>query len=657
MQMPIPPPIMTTRDLPIEPVVTSHLSISPSRSQGVVHSPRPFLSPKHSYSVDPVTHHSLTKSERVEELEKMAAEVGARNKDLSADIPKASSRSSSPQPANIDKTLPTPPVPTGKDKLLSAQGGTRARVDTLFATSDPAPLDKTPPTPTIIPAKLPRHDLAGLGRSESGLDALERRLLAEVGTRKMDMDEKRPDVREVLPITIPQSNKGDEPLNDSAISSLTLADHDSDERTHKAGKSSMSSDDREGHGRSKESGKTRKAHSARGGDGDTERKSGKKKERSKDGDAHRLRKSAKGRVAAWLDGISPDVPPESPTFGIEPVVDTDPHTGPAISPSLVAPPEIKSGDSSEQDVSSAPNPRSSGFVPIGTLKRDGLRRQPAEIEAPSAKATDQGTRKSPPAPSNAKEKPLPFALHSTPVAESPKTDRNVSPPSFQLNTETVDGNGKANGYILKSPHLAKRDPASPSKVLKPSPRLPAFPPPPPEHQVKYDIRSARGGRGGKVASVASIWASGTANDKVDTQSKDVTRKPPKLPARPLRSIPESVVPTNKNPVRPPEPKLVDLAGRRARPIIKSSSVPAAISSSHATPTLSSTASLARPYAISDKSRSPIKLESTIPEGHSEVGKFQIGAKLGATKPSVPGDLAFGQAKLRDLIKKYQGNAT
>jgi hypothetical protein len=92
-----------------------------------------------------------------------------------------------------------------------------------------------------------------------------------------------------------------------------------------------------------------------------------------------------------------------------------------------------------------------------------------------------------------------------------------------------------------------------------------------------------------------------------------------------------------------------MKGKHARPVIKAASVPAIVSSSHATPMLSSTASLARPSPPPGERRGQPKVLSTIKESRSEVGK---GKEMPPVKPAA-GDLVFGQARLRDLIKKYQ----
>ncbi|KAJ7621716.1 hypothetical protein DFH06DRAFT_1232550 [Mycena polygramma] len=743
--MPIP---QTLRNVP--PADTNGLSVSPAAGAGpAVFAPRPVLSPKTSFA-----HPSTPKSERVEELERMADEVALKSTNLSGDLPKStlsadtllappakekrrkskspSKRSSKREKAalaaalaeeaqtdgveiDFNKTLPGPPVPTGKAAALATP---RARVDTYFglpasasASAQLTPraadeeqdqgLAQTPKTPTLTAMRRP-----GLLAPEggfSGLDALERRLLQEVGTRKMPAAP-RPDARSVVaaaPVDIPLK-RGDS-ADDSAISSLTLAgdvqereqdrdrererereqeeehDRDSDERTQGAKKSS--------------SGRTER--------GDGERRSSRKKEKEKGKD----RKAAKGRVAAWLGGIDPEVPPDADAVPPSPEIEGvfAPVQKAAVSPdNAPAPVEAPSVI--------IPNPRSSGFVPVKTFKRDPFQRNPAE----EAKRI-QDLWSSPPI---VKEKSPVFPRLTSPThtPQSVHTNHKVSPPSSPFK---VNGAAALNGW--KAPASSAAGAAAPRKVVSPSPRLPAFPPLL-DPEVKYDIRSARGGRGGKVTAVASLWASGAVAEK----SKDAAPKPvtspkpatapkpvtapipapkptpapkpvpaakpttaPKPPTSPkpataadfLRSKP-LVAPKPVKPVTAAEmlrsiPTLDKVAEatrtapspaekRTARaPMIKSASVPALISSSHARPTLSSTASLARPPP---KLRAPpAKPMPTMAETASEVvaglkGRVQtslssVPAKAPApSSGSKPGEMAFGQAKLRDLIKKYQGQA-
>ena len=104
---------------------------------------------------------------------------------------------------------------------------------------------------------------------------------------------------------------------------------------------------------------------------------------------------------------------------------------------------------------------------------------------------------------------------------------------------------------------------------------------------------------------------------------------------------------------PVDMNVADLTSRRAK-MIKSASVPAVISSSHATPVLSSTASLARPLLSPTKQRTTTQLASAV--GSSSNAQPQIATTVATnttTAVSKGGQLNFGQARLKELIKKYQ----
>ncbi|KAJ7503300.1 hypothetical protein B0H11DRAFT_2187766 [Mycena galericulata] len=694
-------PVVASDPTSVPPIDTNSLSVSPAAgSGGAVISPRPVLSPKTSFAAP------TPKSERVEELERMAAEVALKTSNLSADLPKSTlivdtlappkekekeKRRKSKSPSkrssrrekemqkereaavadkadkdqvDLNKTLPGPPVPTGKLALPSAP---RTRVDTYFdsaaagtgassaqltprnAADELTPAELTPKTPTLTATRRP-----GLLNSESGLDALERRLLQEVGTRKMP-PAPRADARSVVaaaPVDIPLK-RGDSSANDSAISSLTLAgdvqerergrdreqeeerDRDSDERTQGAKKSS--------------SGRTER------GDGERRsRKKEKEKEKSKDGEPRKMRKAAKGRVAAWLGGIDPEVPPDvdpvPPSPDIEEAVTLDRE----VVPDKGATTPVKS-----DSAIITPNPRSSGFVPVKTFKRDPFRRIAMGNPADEAKRIADLWSASSPVLKD-KSPGLPQVVSPARPPQSVHTDRKVSPPSATIK---ANGNGAvANGRkVVASPAAVA---VAAKKPAVASPRFPVFPPSL-DPEVKYDIRSARGGRGGKVTAVASLWASGALAEQPKAPTPKPTSPADFLRSKPaVRSTPKPapgdkpVVAAALTPSATPAPE----KRTRSPPVIKSASVPALLSSSHATPTLSTTASLARP---TPKPRAPPKPIPTIAESASEVvaglkGRVQASMSSVPAKPPVPpaaskpGDLAFGQAKLRDLIKKYQG---
>ncbi|KAG6841348.1 hypothetical protein C0991_012173 [Blastosporella zonata] len=703
-------------------------------AEPVVYSPRPFLSPKRSFDG------ALPKSERVEELERMAEEVEKTTIDLSSDLPKTTleptdaqcaiplstpqERQSAEPDININKTLPVPPPLTKKtkDKGKTKPSG-RTRIDQLFVT---APMDaQAPPTPmaAVTPVKLPfkpksaefRAQLIpnGQGQAESGLDALEKRLLAEVGTRKMDLEPaRRPAWSVVQPINIPSKDTvPDDPLNDSAISSLTLAgewmgadrdeveisheaaleldvehDHDSDEKTHKAGKSSASASSRKG---------------SRGKGDKTKKKA---KEINGEGENHGRKKktaAAKGRVAAWLGGIDPQAPP------MEEVLPPSPAVSRKLPPSMASREDLSGmGDggilvngpvttvelTDREDGASVPNPRSSGFVPIEAFKSGILQRNLKSLPkdatvAREAKRVADLWSSSIPKPSSENSQLFPKHISSAfpslapapPTAQSIRTERRVSPPS-SAGAVDILGAKHYNIETRRSPHPNLHSPAK-QKVAQPSPHavslLPSQDP-----EVIYDARSARGGRGGKVKAITSIWAAGgtdlnakSTNDPLpvskpkhhlDSAVKDIPASaivPPVTPKLLSRAPIKSLLTTSAPPTLPPnpEPKHVEFAGKRPRPIVKSPSVPAIISSSHATPTLSSTASLARFAPVKSPihtaqlpptvSKAQFNIVRRVPEQATAVETTASSAKPGTGG----GEMAFGQARLRDLIKKYQGH--
>lgn len=719
---------LTLQNLP-PPLVQQHTGGS-----GELHSPRPILSPKASFTVDPLTNEirGTTKDEMVENLEKMAEEAVRENGDMSGSGGLGAGPATGVSPMNqlpeINKTLPLPPPPVGEP----------SRIDRLFPPASLIPEEEeiTPKTPTLTattPFKLGRSmhrhlnapdSSRGQGKTSglSGLDVLEARLIADVGTRKLDEDNVKPDVRSVLamPIDIPNSrgrttgrvggharSPGEknasvsthgilEDVNDSAISSLTLAGEGKSPvanalryeeaggdgpKTLRMGKS-MSHDQFDHLDESVE-----KINTPR----DRERKwsTGKKSAGSghKDGgksEGRKKRKAAVGRVADWLGKIDPDVPPPqvatppstSPLSGtgllyplnttFTPVFTPNHHDSPGVSNGLALlevepsktpissrsprmdweePKEAKVNKEADWEVSASPNPRSSGFMPINSIKRRG---------SPNSGKDDV------PSTPRAPVVQLPWMQKLEAIKSTP-SDLNYAP-RFGKNT------------IL--PDLA----------------------------AKYDIRSARGGRGGRVSTVAAIWAAAEKkHDSTDLPTPKVWTRP-NAPGKPVIS-PKSTKPfVTTKPGDPNSTKqtVANLALRkidvgkvkptqgisgsgageeeegrspakgsnhvRAR-MIKSSSVPAVISSSTAIPMISSTASLVRPPGSSHVHERPGKisrgLSMKIPtiEEDAVSDSTSVGAWRtrggGEGRSHVVGsptrtDLAFGQARLRDLIKKYQG---
>ena len=672
----------------------------------------------------------MTKDERVENLEKMAEEALRENSDMSGSGGLNAGAATGVSPKNrlpeVDKTLPLPPPPVEEP----------ARLDKLFPPVSLVPEEeeiapKTPTLTAITPFKLGRsmhrhlnvpdssHG-GGVTSGLSGLDALEARLIAEVGTRKIDNDDAKPDVRSVLamPIDIPNprgrtinrdggharspgeknasvcTHTISEDVNDSAISSLTLAGEGKSPVANALRHEEAGGPKTLRMGRSISRGRlnplaeetTEKVQTPRDKERERRSSTGKKSTGSGHkyggkGKGRKMRKAAVGRVADWLGKIDPDVPPPqvdtpptSPLSGtgslgpqdsaFSPVF-TSSHPNSPETPSKPSLPEVElsktpvskrtpeleeteeAKETAEQEVSAYPNPRSSGFVPIYSIRSKG-------------------------SPSPGKED----------AASTPK------PPSVQLpwmqKLETTESTPADLNYI---PRFGK-------SVI------------PPDLAAKYDVRSARGGRGGRVTAVAAIWAAGEKQTgsadrpiqkpwvKPYTPGKPIIAPKPTIASRPaglsITKPTPSAKPTTTNPVlrridvgkvKPMQDISNPHAGQedeeetptkgtshaRAR-MIKSSSVPAVISSSTAIPMISSTASLVRPPGSSPVRERPGKisrgLSARIPTIEEDIASDSTSVGVGRTrggegKSHVVGsptktDLAFGQARLRDLIKKYQG---
>ena len=829
----IPPVTMTTKMTGQIPIPVPKPS-SPA-PDAVVYSPRPQLTPKHSFTRDPVLG-SISKSERVEELEKMADEVAKRNRDLSGDLPKAG-ESDKKMNGNVHKTLPGPP-----DDVINPNQQRRRDLMSVFPVDhqvqEHAPAlggmtYQTPPTPTLMavlgppkqtlppPASTTRTGRSppNLLTSESGLDALERRLLAEVGTRKHlehqniiteeDEDQEngrrrheirtkgfkdhqlgRRDVRDVLlpsssvgrvsgvangnhrlppidtdldldlvgkeegadsggvdgggsrrdengataPIAIPM--KSPDPLNESAISSLTLGgeglvsglpdtgfgfsngaaaavndsdgegdgEADFDGRTHRAGSASLSGGSNNGsdrmvldargdgggfhkHMRQRAEVSTptimvpperNKARSRRSGGGveakeKVKTSSSKKKERlngtgnSTSGPKKSRNKStaaAKGRVAAWLGGIDPAIPPQeeiippspsvirdldslsfedeqrasvrllgrSPLAAAAPLLplhpdSTSPTTpgGPIVSNTRTDDVVATNEGDNDKVVSAAPNPRSSGFVSIATLKRDTITLPPTNsvvrrplllsrdatvieearrvqdlwsstlpdstldkdtLLKPGGAAGDTMSFNRKPAPSKpVGTTPLSYSAAVTSTPPSVPTSSSSGAPRnlWKIADQTQQLSSTSTSTSQPKGRQVPPSTTKPPGYRPPNKKLPMFPPPI-NPEVKYDIRSARGGRGGKVTSVASLWASGAINNQHRNHQtttttaaaaaashnivKDKVKEVPKRLFTTAEEVPHSLSSlTSSKPVKP-EKKLFSAAVMTPAPALK-----------------------------------------------------------------------------------------
>ncbi|KAF8324374.1 hypothetical protein F5887DRAFT_1165859 [Amanita rubescens] len=638
-------PLLTT--LPDHP---GHISPSPS-----LHSPWPIPSPQMSNT-------SLPRSERVEELERIAAEEAwitpksTRKKGKKKQKQRQRQKQIVDSSADINKTLPTPPVP--HKVLLSPPEANLSDYFSLQRRKSeqdipmlsevppmpiPAPVDRAPPTPTLTAITPARHtrsnnlaESLGPENAESGLDALERRLLAEVGTQKIErifstpIDARdlfagpsiargvergvtspvkestvasRPTKGRLSPIKIPAPRIGIDIENDGLnlmvvgpwklierrgmlnqcrnkrLHTEAHEDRDSDERTHRAGtvggksksKSSFSGDD------AREERKQKKRRRLVPGDvmvdseledeaesrGRSREGSMKGKKSSKKKEGHRLRRAVKGRVTAWLGAIDANaLPPEEdliqPSYS-EPVPAVQhaeveesnavPHTEQPKPEIRVAEREISpvtpSLPSEEEAVqpdvpTSAPNPRSSGFMPIAPEKREleptvqsqsqrhvmTTSRRQSHVNhdlkqlftrIPAYTRATVGDVKGDTS-SHAQLGPASIILPSQPRVPSNPGDRGFKSSATDgknkmgavksvlndLSTVALSAVEQPNGLVWSNKSNAQPHPhlhvPSPTKQQSQDP------------EVKYDVRSARGGRGGQVTAIAAFWAAAAAKD-------------------------------------------------------------------------------------------------------------------------------------------------
>ncbi|KAH9027151.1 hypothetical protein EDB85DRAFT_1976345, partial [Lactarius pseudohatsudake] len=306
----------------------------PTRVEVEALAPKPMLSPKfvsETLDVDPFAPSfgrvgTRTRNLSVVKLEEMAARAAAEMEAKAA----------------ADKTLPAPaapPVPSGKP--LGHSELRRPSATDVFGneqvSAEPEMVPRAYRLSALSLLRPPqRHDqpvFAGRGRmtEDSALDALERRLVEQVGTRKY------PPVPTAMadpaPVSapVPELESADEVLggagmNESAISSLALgAEEDFGGRNASAANvlagleqegdgEDVEGDDGDGRTQrlrssSSERGthKARSRKSAKSDPKDREKKTKKKRE-VRDEEAAKLKRAAKGRVAEWLERLAPPEP-------------------------------------------------------------------------------------------------------------------------------------------------------------------------------------------------------------------------------------------------------------------------------------------------------------------------------------------------------------
>ncbi|KAI9452519.1 hypothetical protein F5148DRAFT_1289563 [Russula earlei] len=592
-----------------------------------------------------------TKSLSVVKLEEMATRA----------VAEAEATARAEKEMAVDKTLPVPPVPSGKPSIYRVNR--RILAQDVFHQLVPQQerggeaeteweAEVIPRAPSLSALSLlrppPRSTGLPDGEGESGLDALERRLVEQVGTRRRPTPPP-PDVRTVLqlvsspvlplppvPVPVPVPVKSmmaqeqensvgtGAAVNESAISSLALAaEEDFGGRNAKTNPAYLDvegeaeDEDPDADGRTQHQGKGAGASSGseRGTFKARSRRSAKSDSKDKDKDR------AKGRVAEWLDKL--DVYASGPQQ--EPDITMELYSPPPPEPKTVLPMEhapiaaatvvVPTSPASYSVIESKPDPRSSGFVPVSTLRRAPIA-LPPESSSVSALA--------------------PAALlHAPPSSSTPMP----APVPIRQLPQKVDG---LLPWLLFGLRLL-------GEVIPTPVRAPGTPTP---RQTKVARPTKRNAQQTKAP----------AADKL-SPTTGVARTPP-IPVRTPRPRQSPPASKEKDPV-PPRPPPGALFGLGAAATATPSSP--ALSSSIATPVLSSTASLARPPATA-ASAQPTRGRDT-PSPSSSPLRAQSRSRPRSRSPPPPAadqrppivngggfkaEFAFGQARLRDLIKRYQG---
>ena len=610
-----------------------------------LHSPRPMLSPKASFTGEALA--SPGQSGRVAALEKMVEEAERKKSEdhVASHAEPEMTLGVSPMELEakelndlLDKTLPLPPVPSAKPKTNVS---TSSPLLDMFNQRAQAAENSTPekepkaPRPVFVMANLPPNrarqslpessphksvgsDDAQINQDKSsppmeirpkpspiGLDALENRLIKEVGTRKPSAAAVQ-HLRELEDATtVAIKAKAEEKRKLSVEPHVKPTDGS-------IGATVTPSEDKEAAIHVLLNRKRRKTFDAEISAQDSNDRKSQNGLTHQEEEALRLRKAAKARVAGWLGNAQEaDPPPLSETRIIEQAAKEPP------------PPEVADKQAAEEKPETAESrPPSTEGLPSRKESVD-----PSKIQLPGR--TSSGF----------------VPVSRMPVKALPRITEIES---------------------AESPILARYKPSQPTKV------------------ANYDVRSARGGRGGKVTSVAALWA-----EKV---SQDAGSPPPLSPKLPRDAVPLPVmVRLGDERIKLPNPPVVKsiksqvekvktppqevapaparsypwfgaaLSPARSTPanLTKGVSVPAKLSSSIASPTLSSTESLARPQPAKavHPVRSPV-VQTTLPTVDM-VGNKVVRPEL-TPSTSAPGlsaqVVSFGQARLKGLIAKYQGGA-
>ncbi len=805
-----PHPVMATQNINKSTMVPLVLPIP----EPILHSPRPMLSPKASFSNDPIGSPRSQRTTRVEALEFMAEVVEKMEQESRATRKVSGTSVSSAEldakelnaildtieeaGGNTKKTLPGPPVPSARTKPVLI-GGTRlvslfeapakppsavkpnpvreqamvrdswvrdsrakqletittlaniapVAVVPLGDTSNPDPVsntrtvqsrarpqelskvvgDVTPLAPksatpevvelSAVPVRNPSTNemLPPARAGDSGLDALEKRLVKEVGTRK-------PGIAAIAQLKA--LGAATEPLIARAIQGKRAVRVEASPAA--AGLTTAPKPITAVHKSKKLEGLEPRVKSATQSGAATitpsldseaavavilDRKRRKSFEQehfqvanfgpkndsgaiAKDEhEALQLRRLAKGRVAAWLgsvQSVEPDPPPPSETRIFE-KADMEEKLGLGAVPRSTSPKRLAAKLSTSDYVATLAEPSVLVLAAISNQAAPS-RRTAEEIKPPGSVPEAQPVLSRIP----------PYIARPAKVGmDAPKSTaiRPVSPVS---------------PVSPISPLAPPRSPMAPRAPLPKSPKLLSSPLLVEPDALKYGVKSARGGRGGKVTSVAAIWVTkdqtngapplvpankpilarnsnggGAVNGRtvevpISTTPRLAAAPIPTTKPKVLSSTKISVSPLSQKPVfpqseRPPPvartpaavfqptqryPPPSTALGRPDNRLMKSTSVPAMLSSSIAVAGLSSTATLARPIISS-----PTALPSSTSAPFIATEALRspgLGAKRRSFQPLPPSveeqraksppaaEISFGQAKLNDLIRKYQGQS-
>jgi hypothetical protein len=584
---------------PHSPTKSRRLSLSASSQGGsptspIVISPRPIISPRPSFSHDVVREArgsgGTSRSDRVEQLERMVAEEEDKDK-------------GNKEAKGVDKTLPglpertgvrakpkTSPIPRASDVF-----GIIANADKSKVMRNEGPSKKEAAAPAL------------------GLEALERRLM---GAKPDGMGEQ----------TMKKPEKVHHHRGDPLTVKVPTETSDHAAKRRSPSKPSPTSPTQQ---------RKNSADSPKSVD-------------AKELEALKLRKAAKDRVQDWLlsSAKSDDLDVQPPTSVLPITVDNG----------------ARSPRSANKELGPGPVPHTS---PFARARSPPVKTVPPPITAEKKKPTKQLST-SPPkeTPSTVaaaitdawKDEPPSAAKHRKPVPtlDPPSEGKASVPPAESRKQRPPPSSAPVVDRLAIPPSTSQ--PFKVAKKLSPS-----FPPPVTQPDgPKYDVRSARGGRGGVVTSVAALWASVVAEEMENAKGHPpppLSKLPPPLkigkslptigePIHPQDPLKESLEAYGATPTHPspPDPRPAADAND-PRPVRRGHIAPIVVNGTIAKPVLSTSASLARPIPRPPPPVERQKFLASIPESSTD-------NRAGAPKAGVP-DLQFGQAKLRDLIKKYQ----